>query len=158
MAEEKKLTLSVFMDKTRSILTFGVALLIAVTIFEFGRSIYAKLKPTPDATKTASLPSPDFVFGALPAIIFPAQTSANRPQSYELKIAGIDLKNSAGWPMFGIKTAAPYTMAEVYKLKPPTFSLTAEEKARQIAKNLNFESDPQILDSRTYLFSYPGPF
>lgn len=158
MAGETKITLSSFMDKLRTGLLMGAAILVVITIFELGRSIYDKLKPVTTAGEEMVYPAADVKFGGLPAISFPAQTSASRPQSYDLAIAGVDLQTNTGWPTFGEPSnIAGANLINVYKMKVNNLSLTAEEKARNIAENLGFEDNPQILDARTYLFTYPGP-
>lgn len=145
------------MDGVRTGLWVTAGALILITIWQIGSRIYQKMRSDGMTTATEELPTPTLAFDALPKVAFANQAKVTRPQTYELTMAGIDTKKNTGWPTFGELTAVGATMAPVYKLNPFNFSLTAEQRARQIATNLSFSAAPKILDGQTYLFSYPGP-
>lgn len=149
MAESTKITLTETMEKTRTAIGFLGVFLVLLTIWQIGKSLYLKALP-PESELV--LPEPNYAFGAMPAIQFPTQSTSSKPTSYQLMINGITAADASTWPTFG-----NYQVIEVYKLKPLAYSLTADQKARDIAKNLDFDREPQIIDSRTYLFTYPGP-
>ncbi len=148
MAETKKLTLTNFMSQARTFLGLAAAGLVVITIWQVGAKMYERSRPTPLPPR----PQPNYAFGALPAIRFPSQVSSEKPTAYSLAIGGVDTTMPESWPVF-----ANQLVIEVYKLKPLAFSLTADQKARDIAQNLDFYENPKILDDRTYLFTYPGP-
>ena len=150
--QQSKLNLTSFMDMARSGLVFLGGFLVLVTLWQIGAKIYDNLKPKKTAQDGATAIVADYAFGALPAINFPSQLASAKPQSYELGITGVNLNKNTGWPTFGQQG-----IISVYKLSPLNYSLNAETEAQKIATNLEFPNDPKILDSRTYLFTYPGP-
>ncbi|MDO5561449.1 MAG: hypothetical protein Q4G02_01610 [bacterium] len=152
MAQQSKFNLTNFMDTARTSLVFGGIFLVLVTVWQIAAKIYANSRPKNANQATQTIITPDYAFGALPAITFPSQLTSVKPQSYELAIDGVNLKKNTGWPSFGQQGIIP-----VYKLSPLNYSLNAENEAQKIATNLEFPDDPKILDSRTYLFTYPGP-
>lgn len=156
--QQSTFNLTNFMDQVRMGLVVFAGIIVLAIVWKISSGIYKKFLADKNGTAVAQiLPDADLAFGAMKKISFPAQTSTIKPQAYELEISGVDLKKNTGWPVIGTMTSKNIPMVEVYKLNPLNFSLTAEQKARQMATNLEFNDEPQILDSQTYLFSYPGP-
>lgn len=156
--QQSTFNLTNFMVQVRTGMWVFAGIIVLIIIVQIGGRIYKQfLLNNGGQTVAEILPDADLIFGALGKITFPAQANAIKPQTYELAINGVDLKKNTGWPVFGMMTNKGTPIVEVYRLNPLNFSLTAEQKARQIAANLEFSDEPQILDSQTYLFSYPGP-
>lgn len=89
-------------------------------------------------------PPPTVGFGQLPAVVFPQQTAADQPQSYDLEMA------TTSFPDFGDR-------AKVYLMPQAAPSLLADEEVRQIAANYNFIFDPELLNSETYRWTKTEP-
>lgn len=156
--QQSTFNLTNFMVQVRTGMWVFAGIIVLIIIVQIGGRIYKQFLLNNGGQAVAEiLPDADLIFGALSKITFPAQANAIKPQTYELAINGVDLKKNTGWPVFGMMTNKGTPIVEVYRLNPLNFSLTAEQKARQIAANLEFSDEPQILDSQTYLFSYPGP-
>ncbi len=152
------------MDQVRTGLGIFAVVIVTIIFVQTVVRIYKNFQAGLTTADTGvELPTPDFAFGAMPKINFPVQENNVKPKSYQLAVAGVNQENNVGWPNFGemssliTKEDGRLYMINVYKLNPINFSLTAEQKARNIAVNLDFPNDPKILDDQTYLFSYPGP-
>ncbi len=157
--QQTTFNLTNFMNQIRTGMIGFAGVIVLMILWNIGSGIYKNFLASNSngATATQIVADADVVFGALNKISFPAQVNTIKPQAYELAIGGVNLKKNTGWPVFGVMTVKGVPMIEVYKLNPLNFSLTAEQKARQIAANLKFTDEPQILNSQTYLFSYSGP-
>ncbi|MBQ6437868.1 hypothetical protein IJJ12_00615 [bacterium] len=151
-----KLTLTDMMQYIRIGLVVGGICIVGAIFFNIMMSMTASLQTAgqlhdADVAPTTVL-QPTYAFGRLPAIVFPRQTDA-RPTSFTAMMEDVQVNNaSSGWPIFGDRR-----MIEVYQLQPLSYSLSADQKARNIARNLEFYAEPSIVDERTYLFRYPGP-
>lgn len=141
-----KLSMTNFLEYSRAGLIFAGIGLLFVTIFQVGLSMIKTMSATP---VTDDAIAPDYAFGGVPGIRFPYQPASERPDHYQAKFS-----NNV---YFGEPTIAGLTMEKVYKLQNMSFSLSADQKARQIARNLSFYAQPHIVSERTYLYNYPGP-
>ncbi len=146
MATSNKLSMTNFLEYARTGLVFVGVGLVMVTIFQV---FLTSLRSINNGTTVDDSIRPDYKFGAVPAIQFPYQPASSKPATYKT--------NLGRWPSFGEPTFAGMKMVNVYKLQNAGFSLSADQKARQIARKLDFRSQPQILSERTYLYNNPGP-
>ncbi len=148
MAKTNKLTLTEFMSQTRAFLAAAGIFLVGVTIWQIAAGFYALLFPE----KIVRMPpTPDYKFKALPRINFPYQEPSLKPTSYTLMADGVSVDQPNSWPAFG-----DMDVITLYKLKPMSFSLMGDQKARDIAKRLNFPGQPNIIDDRKFLYTYLG--
>ena len=152
-----KLTLTDTVQYIRIGLVVTGLMLVTVLFFNFVLSATNRMTQTEqlheeDVTPSVAVLQPDYAFGRLPGIVFPRQSDP-LPGTITAMMSDVQADNaSTGWPIFGDRR-----MIEVYQLKPQAFSLSADQKARDIARKLEFFSEPSIVDERTYLFRYPGP-
>jgi hypothetical protein len=149
MVAPKKFTLTDLLMYSRVVAVVLVVGAIGLTLWQFVAHLAT------DAINNQRLaalirPQPNYAFGRLPLIRFPATTA--RPVSYRVSVPSVSSDGKSGWPGFGDRL-----MIEVYKLPPFAYSLNADQMSRQIASNLGFIAPPRILDERTSLFSISSP-
>jgi hypothetical protein len=143
-----KFTLTDFLIQARAvILAVGVCVVLLV-IWQIGVGIWEQKQAEREAI---SPPEMDLAFGRLAITNFPMQASLTKPTSYNLAVPGVSGDGKRGWPVFGNRGVIP-----VYKLSPLSYSLTADQRSRNIAKNLGFGSEPRMVDERTLLFTKIG--
>ena len=145
-AGSSRLSMTNFLEYARVGLLFGGIVLVMVTVFEVGMMA---MRAATGESESVEYPQPDYAFGQLPGIRFPYQSNVVRPQNYQA--------NFGAWPYYGEYMGGGYYMVPIYKLPKVGYDLTSDQKARQIAMNLGFADEPQIIDQRTYLYNYPGP-
>jgi hypothetical protein len=114
-----------------------VVLIIGRMVWGASITLYRRLNPPPP-------PPPTVGFGLLPKIAFPQQVSAEKPSSYVLETANGRL------PVFGDR-ASVYFMP----FAPP--SLLGDQRAKQLAAELDFVFQPQIINARTYRWTRSQP-
>lgn len=97
-----------------------------------------------NAVHPAPPPPPTMGFGSLPLLLFPSQTSDDKPASYSLETA------SGTLPSFGDR-------AKVFLMIHSTPSLLADQKAREIAAAYGFVFEPESVDATTYRWKKSQP-
>ena len=113
-----------------------VSYLILSSSLKFGIRLWRQLHPEPP-------PEPTVAFGKLSAIEFPQPTTKHQ-FTYKLETP------SGGLPALADR-------ATVYALPPKKANLLALDKAKALAKKLNFLEEPQKLTSDIYRFSKQLP-
>ncbi len=96
------------------------------------------------ATHPAAPPPPTMGFGRLPALNFPAQTVSDKPTSYQLQTP------TGKFPNFGDR-------AKVFLMVKSAPSLLADQRAKEIAANFGFVTEPTTLNDRTYRWTKSLP-
>ena len=124
----------------RSFVKWGA---IAVVTMMVGRILVSSFVAFYTALNPPPPPAPTMGFGYLPPIIYPDQTSADRPTSYKLETATGDLKS------FGDR-------AEVYLATKNTANLLDIENAQDTARAYGFAGQPEQLSGRLYRWRSTG--
>lgn len=118
---------------------FFLVFLIFGRVFLNGAiALYKAMNPPKPAPPTVG-------FGKLPPIVFPSQTSSDKPVSYSLETPTGQL------PQFGDR-------AKVFFMPKTALSLLADQGAKKIAANYGFETEPEILSTEVYRWNALQPF
>jgi hypothetical protein len=116
---------------------FIVTLIFGRYFYGFARTTYTRLNPPPT-------PAPTVGFGRLPSPAFPSQLQEDKPQSYELGTVG------NRFPGYGSQIA-------VYFIPTATPNLTALDRAREKANNLDFVFPPEKVTNDIYRWRQSNP-
>jgi hypothetical protein len=114
-----------------------VVLIVGRMVWGASVTLYMRLNPPPP-------PPPTVGFGLLPRIVFPQQVSTEKPDSYILETANGRL------PAFEDRASVFFM-----PFAPP--SLLGDQRAKQLAAQLDFVFEPQIINARTYRWTRSQP-
>ena len=148
-----RFNLTQFLEYARTGLAVTAAFLVCLGVFQFMFSALFPKNNSKESGDTEML-QPDYAFGLVPAIRFPA-SNTTRPRAYSLQIPGVSSGGDSGWPYFGTP-AFGVSLVEVYEVDPIVFSLKADSKIRSIAANLGFIGEPILTDARTFRYEHMG--
>jgi hypothetical protein len=116
----------------------------AIILMIVGRTLFTAFNNYWTASHPPAPPPPTVGFGKLPSIEFPTQLAEDKPTAYRLETA------TGTTPNFGDR-------AKVFLKIKSAPSLLDDEKARNVAADLGFVFQPEVLDSRTYRWSKSQP-
>jgi len=128
---------------TRKAINYGIIGLVILIFLRIGISAFTsywkKTHPQPP-------PPPNVLFGKLPSIEFPANNSTTSALSYKLDTV------IGGFPKLS-------DQAKVYFMPPIPANLVGLDIAREQAKKMGFEGEPERVDERIFRFKdlkYPA--
>ncbi len=135
------LTLTQVTKIGRSVVKYGsIGLVVAVISWTLFTSFVAYWK----ATHPPPPPPPTMGFGYLPGLVFPTQSTNDKPQKYVLETA------TGRLPVFDDR-------AQVFFMPKKAASLLDNETTGKIAQSLGFDGTSDSIDSRTYRYTKSEP-
>lgn len=117
---------------------------IALVVLIVGRTLLTAFANYWRATHPPAPPPPTMGFGPLPTIIFPSQSTDEKPKSYRLETSTGRLAD------FGDR-------AKVFLMTKTNLSLLADQRVREIASKYGFVFTPQILSTNVYRWTKSQP-
>ena len=117
---------------------------IALVVMIVGRMFLTAAIAYWKATHPEPPPPPTAGFGKLPALRFPEVLDEDKPTSYTLELADGQFED------FGDR-------AKVFLVPKAVPNLLADQKVKELAARYEFDSEPQVLDVRTYRWTKSQP-
>ncbi len=124
----------------RLFVRYGLAFLVILMV---GRVLLSAAVNYWKATHPAPPPAPTVGFGVLPAPQFPAQSSEEKPNNYELEIVA------------GLNDSVD--QAKVFLVTRNSVNLLDDQKVKTVAEDYGFTSEPEIIADQEYRFTKSSP-
>jgi hypothetical protein len=141
MAKTGGLTLTDMTFIGRQAVKFGI---IGIILLIVGRTTLTTFIAVWKALNPPPPPPPTMGFGRLPALRYPEQIDADKPESYQLELA------RGSFPVFKDR-------AKVFLMPELQISLLSDQQVKEVAASLQYVFEPEVLSSRIYRWKKNTP-